>query len=143
VLFGTLLGSMIAWTGAMISAAAGYWIARTVGHDVVSRWLKRFRRIDGAIAEARDFAGMLRLRLLPVLPIGIVNFVGGLARAPFGAYMAATAIGVVPSTIIYTYFADSLIEGVAGGRGTAMTSMIIASLLLIGITLAPRLLRRT
>ena len=140
-LFGTLLGSLIAWIGAMVSAAAGYWIARTVGHDVVSRWLKRFRRIDGAIAEARDFAGMLRLRLLPVLPIGVVNFVGGLARAPFASYMGATAIGVVPSTLIYTYFADSLIEGVAGGRASAMRSMVIASVLLIGITLAPRLLR--
>jgi uncharacterized membrane protein YdjX (TVP38/TMEM64 family) len=85
---------------------------------------------------------MLRLRLLPVLPIGVVNFVGGLARAPFASYMGATAIGVIPSTLIYTYFADSLIEGVAGGRSTAMRSMILASVLLIGITLAPRLVGR-
>jgi len=143
VLFGTLLGSAISWGGSMISAVAGYWIARTVGRNVVSRWLKRFRRMDVAIAEARDFAGMLRLRLFPVLPIGVVNFVSGLARAPFASYMGATAIGVVPSTIIYTYFADSLIEGVAGGRNTALTSIIVASLLLIGITLAPRLMHNS
>ena len=57
---------------------------------------------------ARDFTGMLRLRLLPVLPLGVVNFVGGLARAHFGAYLAATALGILPSITIYSYFADSL-----------------------------------
>ncbi len=140
-LFGTFVGTLMAWTGAMLSAAAGYWIARTVGRDVVTRWLKRFRRVDSAVSEARDFTGMLRLRLFPVLPIGVVNFVGGLARAPFTSYMAATAIGVVPSTLIYTYFADSLLAGVGSGHTAALRSVIIASVLLIGITLAPRLIR--
>ena len=109
--FGTLLGSVLSWIGAMLGAIAGYFLARTVGRNVVARWLKRFRRVDAAVAQARDFAGMLRLRLIPVFPIGVVNFVGGLARAPFGRYLAATAIGIIPSTVIYNYFADSLLRG--------------------------------
>jgi uncharacterized membrane protein YdjX (TVP38/TMEM64 family) len=141
VLFGTVIGSVLAWAGAISSAAAGYWIARTIGHDVVRRWLTRYSRVDRAINDARDFAGMLRLRLIPVLPLGIVSFAGGLARAPFGPYMAATAIGLVPSTVIYTYFADSLVEGIGNSQGEALRSLIIASVLLIGLTLAPRLVR--
>lgn len=141
-LFGTLLGSALSWAGAMIGATLGYWIARTIGHDVVVRWLKRFKRIDGAVAEARDFDGMLRLRLIPVFPLGTVNFVGGLARAPFRSYIAATAIGVIPATVIYTYFADSLLERVGNGRRDALTSLIIASVLLILLSLLPRLFGR-
>jgi uncharacterized membrane protein YdjX (TVP38/TMEM64 family) len=141
-LFGTLFGSALSWAGAMVGATAGYWIARTVGHDVVVRWLKRFRRIDAAVADARHFPGMLRLRLIPVLPLGTVNFVGGLARVPFVRYLLATAIGVLPSTIVYTYFADSLLEGVGHGRADAMRSLIIASVLLIVLSLAPKLLAR-
>jgi uncharacterized membrane protein YdjX (TVP38/TMEM64 family) len=141
-LFGTLLGSVLSWCGALLGAAAGYWLARTIGHDVVLRWLKRFRRANTAIDEARDFTGVLRLRLIPVFPLGTVNFVCGLARAPFARYLAATAIGVIPSTVIYTFFADSLLEGVGSGRKDALVSLGIASALLILLSLAPRFLRK-
>ena len=141
-LFGTLLGSIFAWMGALVGATIGYWVARTIGHDVVVRWLKRYKRANAAVDDARDFAGMLRLRLIPVLPLGTVNFVGGLARAPFLSYLLATAIGVIPSTIIYNYFADSLLEGVGHGRADAMRSLIIASVLLILLSLTPKVLNR-
>lgn len=140
-LFGTVLGGMIAWSASLLGASVGYWLARTVGHKEVSRWVKRFRRVDAAVAQARDFSGMLRLRLIPVLPIGVVSFVGGLARMPFLRYLAATAIGVIPSVIIYSYFADSLVEGVGAGRKQALVSLIIASTLLILLSLLPRLFR--
>lgn len=140
-LFGTLLGSILAWIGAMLGSLLGYFIARTVGHDIVVRWVRHFRRADAAVAEARDFGGMLRLRLLPVLPLGIVNFVGGLARSPIVSYIAATAIGIVPSTVIYAYFADSLLEGASSGHANAVWSIVVASVLLFGLSLAPRFLR--
>jgi len=142
VLFGTLLGSALAWVGAMIGAAIGYWVARTVGHDVLARWLKRYKRADAAVADARNLGGMLRLRLFPVIPLGTANFVGGLARVPFERYMLATAIGIVPSTVIFTYFADSLLEGVGHGHTNAMRSLIISSVLLILLSLTPKLFAR-
>lgn len=140
-LFGTLLGSVLAWMGAMLGSVLGYLIARTVGHDIVVRWVRRFRRVDVAVDEARDFSGMLRLRLLPVLPLGIVNFVGGLARSPILSYIAATAIGIIPATVIYAYFADSLLEGASSGHANAVWSVVIASALLFGLSLAPKFLR--
>jgi uncharacterized membrane protein YdjX (TVP38/TMEM64 family) len=142
-IFGTVLGSVLAWIGALLGAMAGYLIARTIGHDVVLRWVRRFKKIDTAVVESRDFAGMLRLRLIPIIPLGTVNFVGGLAKAPFGSYMAATAIGVIPTTVIYTYFADSLLEGVGTGRRDAFVSLIVASTLLILLSLTPRFFRRS
>jgi uncharacterized membrane protein YdjX (TVP38/TMEM64 family) len=143
VVFGTVLGSAVSWVAEMISAAAGYWVAMTVGHDVVLRWLSRYKKVNAAMEDARDLAGMLRLRLIPVLPLGTVNFVCGLARAPFARYMLATAIGVIPSTIIYTYFADSLLERVGHGQSDALRSVIIASVLLILLSLTPRWMNRT
>src|SRR5207342_610567 len=125
VLFGTLLGSILSWLGAMIGAVIGYWVARTIEHDVITRWLKRFRRADSAVAQARHFSGMLRLRLIPVLPLGTASFVGGLARTPFSAYLAATAIGILPAILIYTYFADRLLESVGNGRTEALQSLIV------------------
>jgi uncharacterized membrane protein YdjX (TVP38/TMEM64 family) len=140
-LFGSVVGATMAWTASMLGASAGYWLARTIGHKEVSRWVKRYRRIDAAVDQARHFTGMLRLRLIPVLPIGIVSFVGGLARSPFLRYLAATAVGIIPSVLIYTYFADSLIQGVGTGRKQALVSLVIASALLILLSLLPRLFR--
>jgi uncharacterized membrane protein YdjX (TVP38/TMEM64 family) len=141
-LFGTLLGSVLSWIGTMIGAALGYWIARTIGRDVVTRWLKRFRHMDAAVASARHFGGMLRLRLIPVIPLGTANFVGGLARVNFLVYLAATAIGVVPSILVYTYFADRLVDSVGHDRTAAVQSVVIASALLLVVSLAPRFFDR-
>jgi uncharacterized membrane protein YdjX (TVP38/TMEM64 family) len=140
VLFGTMLGTLLSWVGALLGATVGYWVARTIGHKEVLKLSKRVRRVDRAVEESRDFPGMLTLRLIPVLPIGTVNFVGGLARAPFWKYLAATAIGTLPSLFIYCYFADRLVEGV--GSRQALSSLIIASTLLIVLTLAPKLVNR-
>ena len=142
-LFGTVLGSILSWGGAMVGAAGGYWLARTVGHGVVVNWLSRFKRAKGAADAASDFDGMLRLRLIAVLPLGVANFIGGLARTPFASYMAATGAGIVPSIVIYCYFADSLLERVGNGRSDALLSLIVASALLIALSLAPRWLART
>jgi uncharacterized membrane protein YdjX (TVP38/TMEM64 family) len=137
-LFGTILGAALSWVGAMVGAAAGYWLARTIGRRVVVNWLQRFKRAKGATDAARDFSGMLRLRLIAILPLGIANFIGGLARTPFTAYMVATGIGIAPAILIYSYFADSLLEGVGGGRSDAKVSLAIASVLLIVLSLTPR-----
>ena len=141
-IFGTLLGSTLSWLGAMIGSMIGYTVARTIGHNIVARWLKRYERASAAVGQANSFQGLLRLRLIPVIPLGTVNFVAGLAHSPFGSYVLATAIGIVPSTLIYNYFADSLVEGVGGGKTRALVSLLLASALLILLSLLPRLLAR-
>jgi uncharacterized membrane protein YdjX (TVP38/TMEM64 family) len=140
--FGTLLGAIVSWVGALMSATIGYWVARTVGRDIVTRWVKRFKPVDSAMNDAKHFLGILRLRLIPVLPIGTVNFVGGLAKTNFLAYLAATAIGILPAVTIYNYFADSLVAGVGSGRADAFKSLIIASLLLLALSLMPMIYTR-
>lgn len=142
VAFGGLVGAVVSWVGALISATVGYWIARTIGRDVVTRWVKRFKRVDAAMRDAKNFLGILRLRLIPVIPIGAVNFVGGLSRANFGSYLVATAIGVLPAVTIYNYFADSLVEGVASSRADALKSLIVSSVLLLTLSLAPTIYTR-
>ena len=137
VAFGGLIGAIVSWVGALISASIGYWIARTIGRDIITRWVKRFKRIDAAMRDAKHFLGVLRLRLIPVIPIGAVNFVGGLSRANFFSYLAATAIGVLPAVCIYNYFADSLVEGVANSRTDAFKSLILSSLLMLTLSLTP------
>jgi uncharacterized membrane protein YdjX (TVP38/TMEM64 family) len=85
---------------------------------------------------------MLRLRLIPVIPLGTANFIGGLARVDFLTYLAATAVGVVPAILVYTYFADRLVYSVGHGRAAALQSLLIVSALLLLVSLAPKILDR-
>ena len=142
VAFGTMLGTSLSLLGAVLGAVLGYWLARTVGHDIVVRWLKRFRWLNTAIDESRHFAGLLRMRLIPIFPLGLVTFAAALAKAPFGRFLAATTIGLLPMTIVYSYFADTLIEGIAGGHRQAFTTLAIASTLLIALSLTPKLMAK-
>jgi uncharacterized membrane protein YdjX (TVP38/TMEM64 family) len=139
-LFGLVPGSLVAWAGAMVGAAVGYWIARTVGRGAVSRSIEKRQRVRAALKKTHDFTGMLSLRLVPILPIGIVSFVGGLARAPFAAYLAATAVGVVPTTLIFCYFADTLVTS-GSGKGSATRAVLIASALVAALMFAPKMMR--
>jgi uncharacterized membrane protein YdjX (TVP38/TMEM64 family) len=138
VIFGAMPGAALSWLGVLLGAAGGYLLARTIGHDAVLRWLQRRRRIREAVEDAQDFSGMLRLRLIPVLPLGALSFAAGLSKAPFLPYLAATALGVLPVTLVYSYFADSIVEGIASGKSNALASLVIASALLIGLSLLPR-----
>jgi uncharacterized membrane protein YdjX (TVP38/TMEM64 family) len=140
-LFGLVPGSIVAWIGAMVGAAAGYWLARTVGRGAVSRSIEKRQRVRAALEKTHDFHGMLGLRLVPILPIGIVSFVGGLAKAPFMAYLAATAVGVIPTTIIFCYFADSLVASGSGSHSNPTRAVLIASALVAALMLAPKMLR--
>ena len=92
-MFGTALGTAVSWAGAMLGAVGGYWLARTVGHEKVAKAVKHSDLAQAAVGQARSFSGILRLRLVPVLPLGLVNFAAGLAKAPFTPYLIATAIG--------------------------------------------------
>ena len=66
--------------------------------------------------ERAPFGYLLTLRLLPLSPFGLVNVAAGCARAPFRAYVAATAVGAVPYSLIYSYLGDGLGEAFLTSR---------------------------
>lgn len=141
--FGTLAGSLLIWLGAMLGAAGGYWLARLVGGGVLRALLERVSgRALRALHGERGAWAMFRLRLVPVVPFSALNFGAGLAHLPFVPYMVATALGILPATVVYSYFADSLLAGAAGARRHAWLNILIASALLLAISYLPSLVRR-
>ncbi|MDQ8171514.1 MAG: DUF547 domain-containing protein [Gemmatimonadota bacterium] len=141
-IFGLAGGIGLTWIGATIGATGAFVLARTLGGDAL-------RALLGARAGTLDrftgdgaFGTILRLRLLPVVPFNALNFGAGLAGVRLMPYVAATAIGIVPGTSVYTYFADALLAGADGARETAYARLAIASLLLLALSYAPALARR-
>jgi uncharacterized membrane protein YdjX (TVP38/TMEM64 family) len=141
-LFGTALGTLLNWAGATIGATLGYLLARWLGRDAVRRLLGRRASLLDRTLGSLGFLGMLRLRLIPLVPFNVLDFAAGLAGVPLRAYVLATAIGIIPGCAVYTFFADALLAGAAGARREALVRVAIASALLLALSFAPTLARR-
>jgi uncharacterized membrane protein YdjX (TVP38/TMEM64 family) len=142
ILFGTALGSGLNWLGATLGATGTYLLARTLGGDALRKLLGgQAARLD-LLAGKRGFSTLFRLRLLPVIPFNALSFTAALSGIPIKPYVAATGLGILPGTIIYTYFAGSLVGGVSGASSSARTNLIIASVLLLALSFLPSLVQR-
>ena len=140
-LFGHLFGSALSWAAAVAGSVLGYWLARGIGREAARRWLSK-RKVGEAFTESTGFFTLLYLRLVPVVPLSVVNFTAGLARMRVTPFVAATAIGVLPTTIVFAYFADSLVRGLEGAKTHAYGDIAIASSLLMVLSLVPLAVKR-
>jgi uncharacterized membrane protein YdjX (TVP38/TMEM64 family) len=142
VIFGVALGATLSWAGAVIGAAGGYLLARHLGATAVRTLAgSRAGRIE-QLTESTGFLTLLRVQLIPVIPLSALNVACGVARVPFWTYVAAAAVGVIPGSVIYAYFADQVIAGAAGADRRSRTGIIVASLLLLGLTFVPTVAAR-
>ena len=140
--FGFELGTLLNWIGATIGSIGGYWLARFLGRDAIERIGGRKIYALERLADSHAFSTILRLRLIPVVPFNALNFASGLVGLDFASYVAGTMIGDLPVTAAYTYFADSLLSGVAGARRTALLHASVAGGLLILLSFVPSVVKR-
>ncbi len=116
LLFGTVLGGGLAVLGATAGAVLLFLAARYVVGD----WLAR--RAGGLMARIRPglerdgFSALLALRLLPVVPFWLVNLVPALVGMRLGSFALATAIGIVPGTLVFASIGAGVGDVLAAGR---------------------------
>lgn len=142
VVFGFGRGVVLNTIGANLGANAAYALARMLGRDAVAALVgARFARIQ-RFTEAGGFLWLLRLRLVPVVPFNLLNLAAGLAGMQWRTFAAATALGIVPGTVVYTLFADAIVIGSGEASRAALTRLLMAGGLLLLLTFAPALARR-
>lgn len=141
-IFGAVAGTGLNWLGATLGATGAFLLARALGRDAVRSLLgKRAGALD-ALSGSKAFLPLLRLRLIPIVPFNALNFGAGLAGVRPGTYIASTALGIIPGTAIYTYFADALLAGVDGARQAAFQQVLIAAALLVALSFVPTLAKK-
>jgi uncharacterized membrane protein YdjX (TVP38/TMEM64 family) len=140
--FGFWWGSVVNTLGANFGATAAFWLARRLGRTGLEALLGgRLAGID-RITHQSGFAWLLRLRLIPIVPFNLLNFASGLTVIPWPNYVAATALGILPGTLVYTFFADAILSGSQQATHDAYVRVAIAGVLLILLTFVPTLAKR-
>ena len=141
-LFGVRVGALLNWLGATLGACGAYALGRALGADAAHALLgPRARALDAAVAR-HGFTGLLRLRLVPLVPFNALNFGSGIAGMRLRDFVAATALGILPALVAYTTLADALLGGAAGARTEALRRAAIGGLLLLAASFLPRLAHR-
>lgn len=102
-LFGVLRGTITVSVASTAAAATSFLIARYGLRGSVSRLAgryPRFRAMDRAIGR-EGFKVVLLLRLSPLLPFAISNYLYGLTSVNLFPYVAGSWLGMLPGTVAY------------------------------------------
>ncbi len=106
-LFGAVRGAALAWTGAMLGTVIAHVVARSIGRGAVKKLFGNHGLLN-KLKKNSDVWTLLRLRVLPVAPFGVLDYVAGLAGVPLRPLLIATAIGVTPVVCAYAYVGQTL-----------------------------------
>lgn len=104
-LFGLQGGTAIVLFSASIAASVSFIIGRTVLRSYVEGLLEKypkFKAMDKAIGN-EGFKLMLLLRLSPLFPFALSNYLYGVTSVRFVDYFWGTILGFLPGTMAYVY----------------------------------------
>lgn len=102
--FGTVMGSVLIWVGAMLGALAAFGLSRSLGRRAIRSWLSqtqteqldRWTQNQGALA-------LLISRFIPVIAFNLINYAAGLTRVSVWTFIWTTGLGIVPFTVMLAY----------------------------------------
>jgi uncharacterized membrane protein YdjX (TVP38/TMEM64 family) len=148
-LYGFLRGSELVIVPSLLGAAAAFALARSVGRERIARKVyadERTAAISDALGE-RPILLMTLLRLSPVLPSNLLNYVFALSGVGFGSYLAACFLSMVPGTVAFAYAGSAIrnvhrLFGRHRGGGVSVLYWLGLGATAAGALLATRLARR-
>ena len=106
--YGFLVGMLVALAATVLGCAIAFLFARLMGRDLIApRLPRRLRRADSFIAD-HPFSLTLLIRLLPVGSNLATNLVAGLSSAALVPFLAASAFGHLPQTLVFSLIGSGI-----------------------------------
>ena len=136
LVFGPMWGGLLSWSTTLLGASLCFMLARAFGKPFAQKI------VGGSLQKAENFfktyglPAMFFLRIMPFVPFDAVSYGAGLVGVPFSKFLLATAVGIIPSVVLYSYLGAV----VAGIYWWLLIGVLSVSL--IGIIFATRFLRR-
>jgi uncharacterized membrane protein YdjX (TVP38/TMEM64 family) len=139
LLFGLAWGTVLVSIASTTAAALAFLIARYLARDRVQRLADRnekFGAIDRAIAE-EGWKVVALLRLSPLIPFSLSNYLYGLTPVRFAPYVLTSWIAMLPATFLYVYLGvagNAAVSGRGPGGGWRTALWVVGLLATIAVT---------
>ncbi len=138
--YGLGLGLTVTYLAATVVIVSAFWIARSLGRRRAAAWMERrpwLAACDRALG-AQGGRIVFLLRMSPLIPSQVQNYLYGLSQVPFGKCLIASWLGMLPFTAVWvavgaTAGPDSLMGATDGLGWTIPVGIVfgIAALALI------------
>ena len=130
-LFGTLWTVLYVNAGATVGAAFAFLIARyLIGDRLQHNYEHQLARFNEEIAK-NGVRYPLTLRLIPVFPFFLINFLSGLTSIPLSTFIWTTSLGILPGTAVYAYAGQQL--GAITTVSEILSTKVLVVFLLLGL----------
>lgn len=133
--YGPWWGLAVASPASVTGATCAFLLGRTALRDWAAQKVgesRRARAIDAAVAR-EGFKLVLLLRLSPLVPFNLLNYILSLSRVTTGRYVLASFLGMLPGTALYVYLgslapAAAELRTTAASGGRTSTALYVAGL---------------
>ena len=133
-IFGSWWGTLWTTIAAIVAAVVAFAFTRTVGRELIAQKLAgRWEAIDGEMRQGGLFY-MFAIRLLPIIPYGLVNFAAGLTSIRFQDYLIGTILGTLPGVLPFVMMGSGLQALSEGNILPLMFAFALAGMLVGGAT---------
>lgn len=127
--YGFFYGSVLALAATVAGCAVSYVFARLVARDLVARRLgARIGKADAVLGQ-RPFSLILMIRLLPVGSNLVTNLVCGVSSASLWPFLAASAVGHLPQTVVFALVGSGIHVDPTFRIGLGVVLFVISMLL--------------
>jgi len=102
-LFGAQAGVFYVVIGATTGATIAFLSARYVlGKRLQEKYRDTLKKFNEEL-ERNGTHYLLTLRLIPIFPFFLINFLAGLTRIPLKTFLWTTALGIMPATAVFAF----------------------------------------
>lgn len=114
--FGLVWGTIWSVVGATLGALGALWTARYLLRDLAETKFSEYRILGylQKMVKQNPFRFVLTLRLIPITPFNLINFLFGLTPIHWFPYTLGTFFGILPGTFAYSWLGVSGMEALQG-----------------------------
>lgn len=128
MIYGNVIGFLLAWIGAVAGAWFLYWISKRMGSNLfIEKIQNRYDFDIRSVNERYIFWVLLISRIFPVVPTPIINIGSGLGGVSPKVFISSSAIGKIPWAIIYVALGNYFMES----KNVSNTLTIIGIIIVI------------
>ena len=140
-LFNTAPATLYVNIGATAGAVLAFLSARyLVGEHVQQKYQQQLSRFNHEM-ESNGYRYLLALRLVPIFPFFLINFLSGLTKVPLRTFAWTTSLGIIPATVVYA-FAGRQLGSISSLSDIFSAKVIIAFSLLTLFAIIPAVIDR-